>query len=74
MSDTRLIDLPCLPGRLALTPDQAAEALGVSRDFFDKHVIHELRVVRRGRRRIIPVASLVNWLDAHAALPLEADG
>jgi excisionase family DNA binding protein len=69
----RLIDPTCLPGRLALTPDQAAEALGVSRDFLDEHVIHELRIVRRGRRRLIPVFALVAWLEENAARPLESD-
>lgn len=30
-------------GRLALSPDEAASVLGVSRDYFDEHVIGELR-------------------------------
>jgi hypothetical protein len=37
------------PLRLALTPSEAAQALGCSRDFFDKHIGPELRWVRRGR-------------------------
>lgn len=73
MGAPRLVDISSLPGRLALTPDQAAEALGVSRDFLDEHVIQELRIVRRGRRRIIPIASLIAWLENNAALPLESD-
>ncbi len=28
--------------------------------------MHELRIVRRGRRRLIPVAELTNWLDKSA--------
>src|SRR5688572_28577762 len=48
--------------RLALSPDEAAVALGVSRDFFDQHIAHELRVVRRGRRRLVAVAELERWL------------
>lgn len=61
--------------RLALTPDEAAKALGVSRDFFDEHVLPELRVVRRGGRPriLVPVTSLERWLDRAAALPLEGD-
>lgn len=35
-------------GRLALSKRETAEALGVSVDFLEEHVIHELRVVRRG--------------------------
>jgi hypothetical protein len=38
-------------GRLALSKCEAADALGVSVDFLEEHVMHELRVVRRGRRR-----------------------
>jgi excisionase family DNA binding protein len=57
--------------RLALTPDEAAQALGVSRDYFDAHVAGELRIVRRGRRKLIPIAELERWLDRSAAMTLE---
>jgi excisionase family DNA binding protein len=50
------------PG-LALSPDEAASVLGVSRDYFDEHVIDELRVVRRGRRILVALAELERWLD-----------
>jgi len=30
----------------------------------------ELRVVRRGRRRLIPVGELERWLDANAGLAI----
>lgn len=53
--------------RLALSKAEAAEALGVSVDFLEEHVMHELRVVRRGRRRLIPITELQRWLDASAA-------
>lgn len=49
--------------RLALSPDEAAAVLGVSRDYFDEHVIDDLRVVRRGRRILIALAELERWLD-----------
>jgi excisionase family DNA binding protein len=60
-----------LLGRLALSKCEAADALGVSVDFLEEHVMHELRVVRRGRRRLIPVCELERWLDANASLALE---
>ena len=61
------------PPRLALSPDEAAAALGVSRDAFDEHVAPLLRVARVGRRRVYPVAVLQAWLDREAALPLGDD-
>ena len=50
--------------RLALSPDEAAAVLGVSRDYLDEHVLCELRSVRRGRRILIPVRELERWLDS----------
>jgi len=52
--------------RLAVSPDEAAAILGVSRDYLDEHVIGELRVVRRGRRILIALAELERWLDRAA--------
>ena len=53
--------------------DEAAEALSVSRDFLDEHIRHELRVVRRGRKVLVPVRELERWLDQNAALTVDAD-
>lgn len=39
--------------RLALSISEAAAALGVSPDYFREHVQPELRIVRRGRRRLV---------------------
>jgi excisionase family DNA binding protein len=54
--------------RLALSPDEASAALGVSRDYFDEHIALELRIVRRGRRKLIAVAELERWLEREGAL------
>jgi excisionase family DNA binding protein len=56
-----------VPGRLALSKAEAAEALGVSVDFLEDHVMDDLRIVRRGRRRLIPVRELERWLSENAA-------
>jgi excisionase family DNA binding protein len=56
---------------LALSQEEAAEALGVSVQFFVEHVRHELRVVRRGRRRLFPVVELERWLAENASRALE---
>jgi excisionase family DNA binding protein len=52
--------------RLAVSKREAAAALGVSVDFFEEQIAHELRMVRRGRRRLVPVRELERWLDKHA--------
>jgi hypothetical protein len=52
--------------RLAVSPDTAAEMLSVSRDFFDEHIRPHLRVVRTGRRIIVPVSSIESWLNENA--------
>jgi excisionase family DNA binding protein len=59
--------------RLALSPDEAAAALGVSRDYLDEHVAPELRWVRRGRRKLVAVVELERWLEASGALTLERE-
>ncbi len=61
------------PPRLALSQQEAAEALGVSPDFFQQHLRHEIRCVRRGRRRLYPVVELQRWLDEQATRALERD-
>lgn len=58
-------------GRLALSKPEAAEALGVSVDTLERHVLGELRVVRRGRLVLIPVRELEAWLEHNAARTLE---
>lgn len=53
--------------RIALSPEEAAAAIGVSRSFFFEHVLPELRVVRVGRRRLIPVRELEQWVEVNAS-------
>jgi hypothetical protein len=57
--------------RIALTPPEAAAAIGVGPDFFDANVAPELRLVRRGRKRLVPVSELERWMteNAEQALP-----
>jgi hypothetical protein len=62
---------PSVP-RLALrVPDEAADSLGVSADFFDERIRDELRLVRRGRLVFVAVSELERWLDSEAARVLE---
>lgn len=54
--------------RLALSREEAAHALGVSLTFFEESIQHELRMVRRGRKRLVPVSELRRWLEQNADL------
>jgi excisionase family DNA binding protein len=59
--------------RITLTPVEAAQALGISRDSFDRYVAPELRLVRRGRLVLVPVTELEKWVAREAALTLQLD-
>jgi excisionase family DNA binding protein len=52
--------------RITLSIEEAAAALGVSRDHLERHVLAELRVIYSGRRRLIPVSELARWADRQA--------
>jgi excisionase family DNA binding protein len=51
---------------LALGVEQACEALGVSWDTWRAHIEPDVRLVRLGRRKLIPVSELQAWLDRNA--------
>jgi excisionase family DNA binding protein len=51
---------------LALSVEQACEALGVSWDTWRAHIEPDVPLVRLGRRKLIPVSELQAWLDRHA--------
>jgi hypothetical protein len=60
MSDTAPIP------RLALTREEAAHACGVGLDSFERHIQPTLRMIRRGRLRLVPIRELERWLDENA--------
>ena len=57
--------------RLALSKREAAAALGISINSFERHVQPDLRLVRRGKLRLFPVEELERWLRENAELTLE---
>ena len=57
--------------RLALRREEAARALGVSDESFDRYVRGELPVVRVGTLRLYPVDALKAWLRDRASAPLD---
>ena len=52
--------------RLALSRDEAAAALGMSLNSFERHVQPTIRLVRLGRMRLVPVGELERWLGEKA--------
>ena len=58
-------DLAPIP-RMALTREEAATALGMSLDSFERHVQPDLRLLRLGRLRLVPVRELERWAEEHA--------
>jgi hypothetical protein len=51
---------------MALTPAEAAAALGVGPDFFNDEIRPDLQLIRRGRKVLVPVAELERWVSENA--------
>jgi hypothetical protein len=61
--------VPAAP-RHAYTKQEAADSLGISVDSFEKYVQPHVRLVRKGKHRMIPVPEVEKWLDRNADDPL----
>lgn len=57
--------------RIALTREEAAHALGMSLDSFERHVQPEIRLVRRGKLRLVPVREIERWAEQSATAAVE---
>lgn len=57
---------------VAVTKAQAAVALSMSIDSLERYVLHDLRVIRRGRLVLIPVAELERWAHDNSERTLAA--
>jgi hypothetical protein len=64
-------ELADLGNRLSLSRTEAADALGISVDHFDRHVMPHLRIAQTGQRPLIPVEELRRFLDSNAARALK---
>ena len=60
-----MAESPHIP-RVALSRQEAAMSLGMSLDSFERHVQPELRLIRRGKLRLVPVAELERWANDSA--------
>jgi len=47
--------------RVTLTRDEAAQALGISLDTFERYVQPYLRIIRLGRLRLVARSELEDW-------------
>jgi excisionase family DNA binding protein len=54
------------PPRIALTVEEACASLGVSWDTWREHIEPDVRIVRIGRRKLVPVAELECWCEKNA--------
>lgn len=61
MSSRAELEVAAVP-RLALSVEEACAALGVGWDFWREHIEPEVRIVRRGRRKLVAVTELQRWL------------
>jgi hypothetical protein len=57
--------------RIALDPTEAAAALGVGLTFFKSEIAPDLRVVRRGSKRLYPTRELERWADENAEMVID---
>jgi hypothetical protein len=58
---------------VALTREDAARALGMSLDSFERHVQPEIKLIRRGKLRLVPVPELQRWAERNAEHVLSRD-
>ena len=56
--------------RFALTRQEAADAISVSLTTFKNEVQPELRIIRRGRLRLVPTSELSRWVSENAERPM----
>ena len=69
-----MISRATLPRIAFQVPGEAAAVLGVSEDFFNKHIASELRLTRKGNLKIVSLRELERWLESSSARVLgEAD-
>jgi excisionase family DNA binding protein len=57
--------------RVALTRQEAAQSLGVSLSFFAEHVQPQLKLVRVGSVRLVPLRELDRWVEREAQVVIE---
>ena len=59
--------------RRAITRREAAASLGVSLGFFEEHCQPHLKLLRLGRKCLVPISELDRWIDETAQRTLPKD-
>jgi hypothetical protein len=57
--------------RKALTRAETAASIGVSLSFFAEHVQPQLKIVRLGSVRLVPLRELDRWLEHEAQVVID---
>jgi hypothetical protein len=52
--------------RVALTREESAAALGMGLTSFEAYVQPHVRIIRRGRLRLVPLSELARWAESNA--------
>jgi hypothetical protein len=60
------VTLTIVTAPVAVTRDVAANMLSMSLDSFERYVQAEVRIIRKGRMRLVPVSELQRWANANA--------
>jgi hypothetical protein len=57
--------------RIALTREEAARALGMGLTSFETYVQPHVRIVRRGKLRLVPVREIERWVAENQELTID---
>lgn len=66
-----MVNAENIPRVTLKVPAEAARSLGVSVDFFNEHVRHELKLIRRGSLVLAPMTELQTWATENAERTLD---
>jgi hypothetical protein len=58
--------------KLAVTKSQAADMLSISLNSFERYVMADLKLIRKGRLVLVPVDELGRWVERNAERTIEA--
>ena len=62
-----------MSGEIVVARREAARRLGMSLASFERHVQPHIPLIRRGRMRLVRVATLERWAAANEAATLEVE-